>query len=128
MLVVPPYLTGGQHYFVGVSGVPGEIINLDSRQQPVLDLAYGASASQAITGFGYTTYRVQVPAIRPRARRRSIRAISSDGSSRAMRPSAVHWGTWVVPASSRSVWTLRAPMPRPTKKLEARWGNSREDP
>ncbi len=60
-LVVPPYLAGGQQYLIGVAGTPGTNIVLDSRQQPVADLLYGASASSTVTGFGYTTYRVQVP-------------------------------------------------------------------
>ncbi len=60
MLVVPSYLSGGQ-YFIGVVGWPGTTINLDSRSQPVIDLAYGGTASSNVTGFGYTTYRVQVP-------------------------------------------------------------------
>jgi hypothetical protein len=62
MLVVPPYLTGGQQYFIGVVGSPGTTITLDSRRQPILDLAYGASTpSTEVTNFPYTTYRVQVP-------------------------------------------------------------------
>ena len=60
-LVVPPYLTGGQQYLIGVSGPPGTNINLDSRQQPIVDLPYGNNAGSVVAGFGYTTYRVQVP-------------------------------------------------------------------
>jgi hypothetical protein len=63
MLVVPPYLSGGQQYFIGVSGKAGDKITLDSRRQPIIDLAYGAStASMDVTNFPYTTFRVQVPA------------------------------------------------------------------
>ena len=61
LLVVPSYLVGGQLYFVGVSGVPGTVINLDSRLQAFTDLAFSASTPLAVTGFGYTTFRVQVP-------------------------------------------------------------------
>ena len=61
MLVVPPYLTVGQ-YFIGVSGNPHAIINLDSREHTVTDLTFGTSATVNSSGFGYTTYRVQVPA------------------------------------------------------------------
>ena len=60
MLVVPSYLTVGQ-YFIGILGSPGTNINLDSRQQPIFDAAYDSSAGANVTGFGYTTYRVQVP-------------------------------------------------------------------
>lgn len=62
MLVVPPYLTGGQQYFIGVAGDPGTSISLDSRRQQIVDLAYGAAtATNDVTGFPYTTYRIQVP-------------------------------------------------------------------
>jgi hypothetical protein len=61
MLVVPPYLTGGQQYFIGVAAAPGTTNNLDSRYQVVTDLAYGSSTTNIVTGFPYTTYRVQVP-------------------------------------------------------------------
>lgn len=62
MLVVPNYLGVGEQHFVAVSGAPGEIINLDSRQHTVQDLAFGANTNLVVNGFGYTTYRVQVPA------------------------------------------------------------------
>ncbi|HEY6227719.1 MAG TPA: hypothetical protein VI282_11415, partial [Verrucomicrobiae bacterium] len=63
MLVVPPYLTGGQQYFIGVIGDPGTKISLDSRRQPIIDLAYDATTpSNDVTNFPYTTYRIQVPA------------------------------------------------------------------
>jgi hypothetical protein len=61
MLLVPSYLIGGQSYFVGVIGNPGEIINLDSRQHGYTDLAFNSTTNIMITGYGYTTFRVQVP-------------------------------------------------------------------
>lgn len=61
MLVVPGYLVGGQLYFVGVSGAPNTIIDLDSRVHGFTDLAYTGSTNLAVTGFPYTTFRVQVP-------------------------------------------------------------------
>jgi len=64
MLVVPDYLDVGSYngsYFVGIPGAPGTIINLDSRQQPVTDLAFPGTNTLSVTGYGYTTYRVQVP-------------------------------------------------------------------
>ena len=61
MLLVPPYLVGGQSYFVGVTGTPGEIINLDSRQHGFTDLPFNSSTPITITGYGYRTFRVQVP-------------------------------------------------------------------
>ncbi len=61
MLVVPKYLTVGQ-YFIGVAGAPHTMIDLDSRQHTVHNLDFGASTTVATSGFGYTTYRVQVPA------------------------------------------------------------------
>ncbi|MGN6385792.1 MAG: hypothetical protein ACTHMT_06085, partial [Verrucomicrobiota bacterium] len=61
-LVVPPYLTGGQQYLVGIAGAPGTTNRLDSRQQQIIELEYGQSASNIVTGFPYTTYKVQVPA------------------------------------------------------------------
>lgn len=60
MLVVPPYLNVRQ-YFVAVPGTPGETIHLDSRQQPIIDLAYGGADTQEVVGYGYTTYRIIVP-------------------------------------------------------------------
>ncbi len=61
MLVVPGYLVGGQLYFVGASGAPGAIINLDSRQQSFTDIPFSVSTNLTVSGFGYTTFRVQVP-------------------------------------------------------------------
>ncbi len=62
MLVVPSYLVGGQLYFVGVDGLPGTTIKLDSRLQEVTDIPFATSTNLVVTGFGYTTFRVQVPA------------------------------------------------------------------
>jgi uncharacterized repeat protein (TIGR02543 family) len=62
LLVVPPYLAGNQQYLIGIVGDPGTTNTLDSRQQPIVDVAYGANTSSNITGFPYTTFRVQVPA------------------------------------------------------------------
>ena len=64
MLVVPDYLAGATFngtYFVTVPGDPDTALTVDSRKQPVVDLAFGASTNRTITGYGYTTYRVQVP-------------------------------------------------------------------
>lgn len=60
-LVVPPYLAGGQQYFIAVVGNPGTTNRLDSRQQPIINLNYGSNATNEVTGFPYTTYRIQVP-------------------------------------------------------------------
>jgi large repetitive protein len=63
LLVVPPYLIGGDQYFVGVNGNPGVTINLDSREQPIIDLPYDSSTGEnnLVNTYGYVTYRVQVP-------------------------------------------------------------------
>jgi hypothetical protein len=61
MLVVPPYLVAGQLYFVGVAGAPGTVINLDSRQHTATDISFQSATSLSVTGYPYTTYRVQVP-------------------------------------------------------------------
>ena len=66
MLVVPPYLAGGTFngaYFIGVSGSPGALIHLDSRQQPVTDLPFNSLTNFTVTATDvpYVTYRVQVP-------------------------------------------------------------------
>ncbi|HCE69502.1 MAG TPA: hypothetical protein DER40_18965, partial [Geobacter sp.] len=60
MLLVPPYLTNAV-YFIGVTGTPGSSITLDSRRQPVTTLNFSGSATNSINGYGYTTYRVDVP-------------------------------------------------------------------
>ncbi len=66
MLVAPPYLAGGTFngtYFVGVSGAPGTPIALDSRQQPIVPLAFTSSTNVTVgaTNFPYVTYQIQVP-------------------------------------------------------------------
>lgn len=63
MLVVPPYLIGGDQYFIGVNGNPNVLINLDSREQPIIDMPYDSSTghSNLVNMYGYVTYRVQVP-------------------------------------------------------------------
>jgi hypothetical protein len=61
LLLVPTYLVGGQSYFVSVIGNPGQTINLDSRQHGFTDVAFNSSTPINLTGYGYTTYRVQVP-------------------------------------------------------------------
>src|SRR5262249_5731191 len=61
MLVVPPYLVAGQLYFIGISGAPGDVINLDSRQHTATDINFVSATSLSVTGYPYTTYRVQVP-------------------------------------------------------------------
>ncbi|MFO1476310.1 MAG: hypothetical protein U1F98_06630 [Verrucomicrobiota bacterium] len=61
MLVVPTYLNVGSQYFVGVSGNPGQAFTLDSRQQAVTNLNFNATTNFTVTGYGYTTFLVQVP-------------------------------------------------------------------
>ncbi|MGA2556822.1 MAG: Ig-like domain-containing protein, partial [Verrucomicrobiota bacterium] len=66
MLVVPPYLAGGTFngtYFTGVLGAPGTPINLDSRQQPIIPLAFTSTTNVTVgtTDFPYVTYQIQVP-------------------------------------------------------------------
>jgi hypothetical protein len=61
LLVVPPILAGGELYFVSVSGVPGQSFDLDSTQQGVRDIDFTSVTEQTVSGYGYTTYRVQVP-------------------------------------------------------------------
>jgi len=61
MLVVPTYLNVGSQYFVGVAGNPGLAFTLDSRQQAVTNLDFGATTNFAVAGYGYTTFLVQVP-------------------------------------------------------------------
>ncbi len=63
MLVVPNYLApGSDAYFVGVIGTPGETVELDSRRQVVTDLAFNTTTNLTVSGYGYATFRVQVPA------------------------------------------------------------------
>ena len=61
MLLVPSYLNVGDCYFVGVVGNPGAGFTLDSRQQSVADLAFGATTNLSVGDYGYVTFRVQVP-------------------------------------------------------------------
>jgi hypothetical protein len=61
MLLVPPYLNIGDQDLVGVIGNPGQALTLDSRQQPVADLPFAAATNLTVTGYAYTTFRVQVP-------------------------------------------------------------------
>lgn len=61
MLVVPTYLVGGQSYFVSVLANPGEIVNLDSRQHGFTDIPFSSATNITLAGYGYVTYRVQVP-------------------------------------------------------------------
>ena len=63
MLVVPPYLISGDQYFIGVSGLPGTPLVLDSRAQPIIDLPYDSNTGESnmVNTYGYVTYRVQVP-------------------------------------------------------------------
>ncbi len=61
MLVVPTYLNVGSQYFVSVVGSPGLTVPLDSRQQGVTNLTFDAATNVTVTGYGYTTYVVQVP-------------------------------------------------------------------
>jgi hypothetical protein len=61
MLLVPPYLTASDSYLVGIPGVPGTTFNFDSRKQQIIDLAFEGAASLTVPGYGYITYRVEVP-------------------------------------------------------------------
>ena len=61
MLLVPPYLTATDAYFVGVTAVPGTVFSFNSQKQPIIDLAHGATIANSVTGYGYITYRVEVP-------------------------------------------------------------------
>ncbi|MBC8094913.1 MAG: LamG domain-containing protein [Akkermansiaceae bacterium] len=61
LLLVPNYVNSGSQYFVGVIGNPGLNLTLDSRQQPVIDLAFNSTTNITATNYGYLTYRVQVP-------------------------------------------------------------------
>ena len=62
MLVVPPYLVGGQQYYVGIEGAPGTSFNLDCRRQPIVDIPF-SSVTDVVAGinYGYNTFRVVVP-------------------------------------------------------------------
>ena len=61
LLLVPNYVAIGNQYFVGVVGAPGLTFTLDSRQQPVNDLAFNSATNVAASTYGYITFRVQVP-------------------------------------------------------------------
>ncbi len=65
MLVVPDYIdtaTFDGSYFIGVEGEPGAMIELSSGQHAVADVPFNfTNAPITLTGFGYATYRVQVP-------------------------------------------------------------------
>ena len=62
ILLTPPYLKSDQEYFVTVVGAPGDSFTLDSRQQPIFDLPFGAATNIVATDYGYVTFRVPVPA------------------------------------------------------------------
>lgn len=62
LLLVPPYLKSGGEYFVSVMGTAGEGFTLDSRPQPVVEVAFESTTPVAATDYGYVTYRVMVPA------------------------------------------------------------------
>ena len=61
LLLVPPYLSIGNQYLIGVIGTPGQNITLDSRKQLVTDLPFNTATTVTATSFGFVTYRVQVP-------------------------------------------------------------------
>ena len=64
MLLVPPYLTASDTYLVGIAGTPGTTFHFDSRKQQITDLNFdglGANTSLTVPGYGYITYRVEVP-------------------------------------------------------------------
>lgn len=62
MLLVPPYLnSGGDTYFLAVSGTRGMVLNLDSRSAPVNDIAFGSTTPFTLPAAGYAVYRTQVP-------------------------------------------------------------------
>lgn len=61
MLVVPSYLMGGDSYYIGVPGEPGSSVDLDNRQQAITDLSFNGSANLNVSGYGYATFRIQVP-------------------------------------------------------------------
>ncbi len=62
LLAVPPYLgTGSSAYFVAFPGTRGATYQLDSRIQPITDLAFNSTTPITSAGTGYQTYRVEVP-------------------------------------------------------------------
>ncbi|MCF7733227.1 MAG: hypothetical protein K9N23_16170, partial [Akkermansiaceae bacterium] len=63
-LLVPGFLApgGGDLYYVGVWGNPGETFQLDSRQQEITDIAFdGTVPVAASNSFRFKTFRVSVP-------------------------------------------------------------------
>jgi len=61
MLLVPDYLAAGQTYYVSITGDPGAEFNLDSRRQAVENINFLSQTSVSVAGYGYQTYRVDVP-------------------------------------------------------------------
>jgi hypothetical protein len=61
MLVVPAYLNGGDTYYVGVPGNPGDAVNLDNRQQAITTVSFNSSTPLTVSGYGYTTFQIDVP-------------------------------------------------------------------
>ena len=64
MLIVPDYLAANTfdgYYFVGLSSPPGTLVGLDSQQQRVTDLPFAYTTNLSVSGYGYTTFRLQVP-------------------------------------------------------------------
>lgn len=63
MLVSPPFLgVGTDTYFISVTGLPGEPINLDSRIQQIEDMPFQTTVSNvAVSGPPYRVYRTNVP-------------------------------------------------------------------
>jgi hypothetical protein len=62
LLLVPNYVRPSQEYFVTVTGLPSQAVTLDSRLQPVQELAFGTNLTVTATNYGYQTFHVQVPA------------------------------------------------------------------
>jgi hypothetical protein len=44
-----------------VSGAPGDAVNLDNRQQTVMTLPFSVNTNFTVSGYGYTTFRIDVP-------------------------------------------------------------------
>ena len=61
MLLVPSYLVPGNAYYIGVAGAPGDSVNLDSRQQAIVDVPFLSTNSLVVSDYGYVTYRISVP-------------------------------------------------------------------
>ena len=61
MLVVPNYFNAGDSYFVSTVGNPGDVVNLDSRIQDIGQIPFSSTTNLTFTGYGYRTFRVQVP-------------------------------------------------------------------